>query len=150
MLIVALDRLGISASISTMANHIETAFNELVSEPIPCSVFYVVLWRKIPFYGGPEEGGWWGSDDIPEKYTVTATEAEATVLFQRIHDLAEKLSEEARHDHGRACQAQLEWCEERGIDDSNSIFGEDDGPESFYVTVEESLPKPCFGTRHYE
>jgi hypothetical protein len=120
-----------------------------VESPVPCSKFYVVLWVNCPYYGGPEEGGWWGNDRIPQAYTECATEAQAEALRDRIEVLAQSLSSEASRDHGRTCLNQLAYCEARGIDDSNSVYGETDGEDSYDVSVQENRPEATYGDRHY-
>jgi hypothetical protein len=134
---------------ATTNSNISQAFDFLVPDATPCQRYFVVLWRRIPFYGGPQEGGWWGADTIPVKYTEAATEEAAEQLRANILAHAEELSREASRDHGRACLTQLAWCEERGIDDSNSVFGEDDGAEEHFVTVQTELPEAQYGERHY-
>lgn len=129
---------------------IEVAFAEICKEAVECEGFYVVLWREEPFYGGPEEGGWWGRNLIPVAYQRFATSDAAYAAYNAVRKLADEMTADAQREHGRACLAQLEFCEARGIDDSDSVFGEDDGPESYYVTVDDKLPEPMFGSRHYE
>jgi hypothetical protein len=99
------------------------AFHRIVANPTTPIAAYVVLWRNEPFYGGPQEGGWWGSDSIVEAFERVSTREEADALCERIEELADRLTAQAARDHGRGCQAQLDWCEARGIDDSNSVFG---------------------------
>jgi len=129
---------------------ISDAFDALVPNAIPCNRYFVALWRRIPFFGGPEEGGWWGADNIPVKYTEVATEEAAEELRAKILARAKELSREASRVHGRACLDQLAWCEARGIDDSNDVFGEDDGAEEWWVSVQTELPEASYGNRHYE
>ena len=123
------------------------AFHRIVAEPIAPVAVYVVLWRNEPFYGGPEEGGWWGNDRMVEAYTVVQSREDAEALCERIEALADELTAEAARDHGRGCQAQLDWCEARGIDDSNRVFGEDHGAATYFVTVEDHPPRDQHGER---
>jgi len=132
-----------------MVMSIRDAFAQLAESPVLAGRFYVVLWRDIPFYGGPEEGGWWGTDSVPEAFQECPSLEAATALAERMWDLADKLTEEASNEHGRGCLSRLAWCEERGIDDSNSVFGEDDGPERWRITVQEGIPVATEGDRHY-
>lgn len=125
------------------------AFNAIVESPIPCRRHFVVLWEHRPFYGGPEEGGWCSGDDIPMSYTSTFTSVEAVELRHRIMELAKNISKQAQEEYQATCSSQLQWCEDRGIHDSNSIFGEVDGPSRYYVTVQDELPNARFGERHY-
>ena len=128
---------------------IREAFLKLVSEPVRTESVYIVLWRVTPFYGGPEEGGWWGSDAHPEAFKPCSSREEAEALRERIKALADELTREAALEHGRGCLSQLAWCEERGIDDSTSVFGEDSGPDTFYVSVQEGFPVAHYGNRYY-
>lgn len=128
---------------------IQEAFLKVVSEPIRTQSVYIVLWRRVPFYGGPEEGGWWGSDEIPEAFKPCASREEAEALAERVRVMAKELTEDAARAHGEGCLSQLAWCEARGIDDSTSVFGEDSGPESYYVTVQDELPVAHYGDRYY-
>jgi hypothetical protein len=52
-------------------------------------------------------------------------------------------------EHGRACIAQLEHCEARGIEDSNSVFGEVDGPDRYKVRVSNKLPRAKYADRRW-
>ena len=135
--------------IMATTNNILAAFNQIVESPVPCSKFYVVLWVNCPYYGGPEEGGWWGNDRIPQAFTECASECQANALRDRIEVLAKSLSSEASRDHGRTCLSQLAYCEARGIDDSNSVYGETDGEDSYDVTVQAEPPSARYGDRHY-
>ena len=125
------------------------AFHRIVANPTTPIAAYVVLWRNEPFYGGPQEGGWWGSDSIVEAFERVSTREEADALCERIKELADRLTATAARDHGRGCQAQLDWCEARGIDDSNSVFGEDDGATTYFVTVEDHPPRDRYGEREW-
>ena len=130
---------------------IEVAFAEICKEAVECvRGHYVVLWNRQSYFGGPEEGGWWGSNDIPVAYQRFVTEEAANAAWDAVTELAEKMTADASHAHGRGCLSQLAWCEERGIDDSNSVFGEDDGSESYYVTVQTELPEASYGPTNYE
>ena len=111
--------------------------------------FYVTLWQKVPFYGGPEEGGWWGSDHIPLRFAKFNTQEEANRAHEAVNHLAHSLTRDERHEHQRRCMDILDWCDERNIDDDVDIFGEDDGPSEFYVTIELEIPQPLLQDRHY-
>jgi len=130
-------------------SNIFAAFNAIVESPIPCRRHFVVLWEHRPFYGGPEEGGWWGADELPVSYCATSTEVEAVELRLRIMELAKDITKQAQEEYEATCSHQLQWCEDRNIYDCNSIFGEVDGPIRYYVTVTDELPNARFGERHY-
>ena len=46
-------------------SNLRRAFFEVVDEPKPAVGVYLSLYRETPFYGGPEEGGWWYNAGSP-------------------------------------------------------------------------------------
>ena len=97
------------------------------------------------------EGGWWGSDTRLVAYQEFATEEAADAAFEKIKELAEQKNKEAKQRYGEMCLAQMEFCDDRGIDDYNSVFGEVDGEENYYVVREETPGEgESRGCRHYE
>jgi hypothetical protein len=110
------------------------AFFEVCKNAKQAESYFVSLYTELPFYGGPEEGGWWGSDTELVAYQETTTEAYAKALLEQVKTLAEKLSKEARDDFGRQCQAECEWLEARGLD--ADYLPEVDGEQRYWVTVE--------------
>ena len=130
-------------------NNIFNAFMSIIPDATLAKQHYIVLWKRVPFYGGPEEDGWWGNDEIPVAYHRVSTLEMAEELRKQIEAEAAAKTEEAKREHGDRCLNQLAWCEERGVDDSNSVYGEDDGAESYYVTVQEEAPEASYGDRHY-
>lgn len=110
---------------------------------------YVSLYRETPYYGGPEEGGWWGSDNELVAYHRVATEDEATALKASIEQLASKLNAEAKDDWGRACLRECEWLDARGLD--HDFLRETDGETSYWVATEQTPGSfNSTGCRHYE
>jgi len=127
------------------------AFLIKCKEAKPARGAYVSLYVDNPFYGGPEEGGWWGHDYTVVAYHQVATEEEAEALKAKIEELAAKLNEEAKDSFGKQCQAEIDWCEARGIDDYNTVFGEVDGKASYFVMTEDHPGSHnSKGCRHYE
>ena len=55
-------------------SYIKEAFDKICEDNIKVGTFYVVLAESIPYYGGPEEGGWLGSDTIIISYKEFPTE----------------------------------------------------------------------------
>lgn len=130
---------------------VQEAFFEVCAQAEPAKSIYVSLYVKQPFYGGPEEGGWWGADHKLVAYQQFPTQEAADAAEAKIKELAEQYTAEARRGHGERCNAELAWCEARGIDDSNSVFGEVDGPAEYYVRQEERPGESeSEGCRHYE
>ena len=135
--------------IMATTNNIFNAFMSALPDATLAKPHYIVLWKRTPFYGGSEEGGWWGNDETPVAYHRVSTLEAAEELRKQIEAEAAVQTAEASRAHGEACLNQLAWCEARGIDDSNSVYGEDDGAESYYVTVQENRPEATYGDRHY-
>ncbi|MCV7174841.1 hypothetical protein [Mycolicibacterium sphagni] len=113
---------------------VKDAFFEVCKDAQPAEAHYVSLYARIPYYGGPEEGGWWGTDYVLVAYHKVGNDAEAEAVRSQVEALAVKLSEDARDSFNRGCAAQCEWLEARGLDDS--FLPEVDGPEGYLVWTE--------------
>lgn len=130
-------------------NIIGAAFHKLCEEAKEPMGHYVSLYAKYPYYGGPEEGGWWGTDVVLESYQQFPTKEQAEQVCSKVKQLAEELSREARNRWGDYCLRQLDWLEERGLD--SDYLGEPDGPTEYMVVVEQGLGSmQSRGSRHYE
>jgi hypothetical protein len=132
-------------------NHPETiaeAFFRTVEAPVIAGRWYVTLYRTEPFYGGPEEGGWWGEDHFVIAFKVFPSEAAAWAAREATLELAEKLNKEARDEFGNYCLRQWDWLEERGLD--SDFLGEVDGETRFGVAVTDYMIENTEGCRHYE
>lgn len=128
---------------------INEAFFNICRDAKPAKSSYVSLYVTVPYYGGPEEGGWWGSDNVLVAYYQCKTDDEAEAVKAKVEELAQEMSNEAKRDFSRVCAAQCEWLEARGLD-SDSL-PEVDGEESYFVAVEETPGKLVSrGCRHYE
>lgn len=79
------------------------AFHQVCKDAKPAEGWYVSLIEVIPYYGGPEEGGWWGSDREVIAYQHFATEEAAQAAKEAVKKLAEELSQQARREFGRQC-----------------------------------------------
>lgn len=131
-----------------MSNYLQQAFNTVCKNAKPANGCYVVLMERSQYYGGPEEGGWWGTDNNVVAYNWVETEEEANALKVKIEQFAEELSQEARKEYGKQCLRESEWLEARGLDDS--FLPEPDGPAEYYVTITEDYPQGSRGCRYYE
>ena len=128
---------------------VELAFEQVLADAAkPTGCYYVVLWQYGSYYGGPEEGGWWGTDTIPLKYATFSTEEAAENAKAKILVLATEMSQDARRRHGEYCLQQSAWLEERGLDDD--FLRQPDGADEYHVSVHETLPEASHGSRHYE
>jgi len=125
------------------------AFFQLVDNPVPCSAdIFLSLYCSEPFYGGPEEGGWWGRDTRLVCYKRFPSEELSRLALHRVEDLAKSLTAKSDRRWQERCRAECDWLESRGLDDS--FLPETSGPDSYSVTVE-SRPgsRESTGDRHY-
>ena len=130
---------------------ISAAFKQVCAEAKPAQSFYISLYIRAPYYGGPEEGGWWGEDVLLVASQQYSTEEAADAAEAKIQALVKGLNTDAQKVYGEQCQAQLDFCEDRGIDDSNDVFGEVDGEEVYFVAKEQTPGEnKSIGSRYYE
>jgi|PlaIllAssembly_1097288.scaffolds.fasta_scaffold00432_13 hypothetical protein len=129
-------------------SYIEAAFRRVCEQAKPAAGFFVALMERAPFYGGPEEGGWWGEDHILHAYQHYDTEEAARAATEQVTKLAQQLSEEARAAYGERCLRETEWLDARGLDDN--FLPEPDGESEYYVLMSEGLPEESRGSRHWE
>ena len=87
--------------------------------------FWVSLYQKSPYYGGPEEGGWWGEDIILVSYQYYPTKESAEAAINSVKKLAESETMRARAEYGDQCLRESEWLEERGLDHGPLIGASD-------------------------
>jgi hypothetical protein len=130
------------------ASHVREAFGIVLPDAEESETWYVVLMEEVPYYGGPEEGGWWGRDTVPVAWKECLSKKEATRYEKQVEKLAEELSIVARDRYGNHCLESLEWLEARGLE--ADFLPEPDGPSTYYVQVSKGIPQPEHGCRHYE
>ena len=115
----------------------------------PAKYCYLSLYERIPFYGGPEEGGWWGEDVILVASMHYKTMEDAVAAKNKIEETARRNNEEAQAAYGRQCNKELEWLEERGLE--ANFLPEPDGPLTYFVAIEEERGSlTSEGSRGYE
>ncbi len=127
---------------------IEAAFNRVCEQAKAPECWYVCLMETTPYFGGPEEGGWWGRDTVVAAYQQFPTEELAEAAANEVKKLAAELSTDAKRAFGEQCLREMEWCEQRGLD--ADYLPEPAGEEEYSVIVSQTLPSPSFGCRHYE
>ena len=93
---------------------ISEAFLTICEKAIPAESFFVSLYIQSPYYGGPEEGGWWGSDTSLVAYHEYDTEAGADFAKAQVDALVEDMNKKAKLEFGNHCLKQTEWLEARG------------------------------------
>ncbi len=131
-----------------MSTFIQAAFNARIHDATPVGRWFVCLMETVPYYGGPEEGGWWGSDSQCLAFREYPTEAEAEIAKAAVLDLACELQEDSRREFGEQCAREMAWLEARGLD--ANFLPEVDGESSYYVYVGNEVPEASQGCRHYE
>jgi len=128
---------------------IREAFFQTCQEAQPANKQYVSLYIVVPFYGGPEEGGWWGSDTHLLAYNECTTADEAERVREQVMVLADELSQTAKEEFGQRCLDETRWLEARGLDDN--FLPEVSGEEKYIVMVEQTPGENVnIGSRHWE
>ena len=120
-------------------SHVQDAFFEICQEAEERQVYYVALMRVVHTYGGPEEGGWYYTDRYVEAVHKCVTRLMADLLRDKIEELAKTFQEEENKGYGDYCLRVMDKADALGCDVGD--FGEDGGPDEFFVTVTESHPK---------
>ena len=109
---------------------------------------YVSLYLRVPFYGGPEEGGCWGEDVVLESYCEFPCTRLARGAMNGIKEEVEKMNSEAKRRYGEYCLSSMEWLDERGLD--ASYLPEVNGEESYFCVIERQVGShACRGERVY-
>lgn len=125
------------------------AFFQVCRDAVPAKSSYVSLYCTIPYYGGPEEGGWWGEDTVLVAHYKCNNEVEAEAIRLKVEELAKELCDDSKRAFGQQCRAQCDWLEARGLD--SDFLPEVDGEERYFVAVEETPGEHnSTGCRHYE
>jgi hypothetical protein len=130
--------------------YIREAFEQVVAnrkQMEPPKKWFVVLWEHVQYYGGPQEGGWYGWDHEPLEYAEFDDEETAHAVAKEVEKRAVELTNLSRRRHGERCLAELEWLDARGLD---ADYLPEADETSYSVRVEEELPKAVHGSRHYE
>lgn len=130
-------------------SHIEQAFYEVCKNAQPVKGSWISLYVTVPYYGGAEEGGWWGADVelVASQWADTPEQAEA--MLDAVKTMAAELSGKARQSFYQQCRAECDWLDARGLDSDYLL--EPDGEEKYLVTTEEERGS-CIsrGSRYYE
>jgi hypothetical protein len=127
--------------------YLRAAFDAVVPDAQEPESWFVVLVESCRCYGGPEEGGWWYTDQTVAAYREYATRTQADAAAARVETLAGELEAEARSSHGDHCLRQAEWLEARGLD--ADFLPENDGPNEYHVIVCDEVPVFSHCRPHY-
>lgn len=127
---------------------IAEAFHRVITDSIKPQQFFLCLIEEVPYYGGPEEGGWWGSDTNVVAFKEYPTRELAEKAQEEIEKLAIQLNNDSKRDYGLYCLEQQKWLEDRGLD--SDYLGEVDGEVKYHVRITDEIPQSTRGSRHYE
>jgi hypothetical protein len=128
---------------------LRNAFFTACKDATPAASWFVSLYVNNPYYGGPEEGGWWGSDTSLVATQEYQGEKTANLAREHVEKLAEQATKDAGRAYGERCLAETEWLDARMLDDD--YLPEVDGHADYWVTVEERAgSRESQGCRHYE
>jgi hypothetical protein len=128
--------------------YVQEAFHRYCRKARPPRRHFVCLMERRPYYGGPEEGGWWGSDSILVAFQEFPSKRLAVEAEKAVEKLAYEMSQKSRTEFGKQCLREMEWLEERGLEPD--FLPEPDGESQFYVMVTREIPENHYGCRHYE
>lgn len=128
-------------------SHLREAFRTVIPDAAPRETWYVALMESRPYYGGPEEGGWWGSDTLVVEVKEFPTEAHARSVMARVEAEAKRLSAESRTAFGNQCLNEMEFLEAHGLD--ADYLREPDGESSYTVRLSKDYPEEYRGARGY-
>lgn len=128
---------------------IKDSFFEICEDAKTPGKHFVSLYVRVPYYGGPEEGGWWGSDVRLIAYKEYLTEEHANFILNKVNKYADELNKESKRSFSKKCSDEMDWLDARGLDPE--YLPEVDGEEEYFVVVEENLgSRKSQGCRHYE
>jgi hypothetical protein len=113
------------------------AFHEVCDKAEGRRTYYVSLYVEVPFYGGPEEGGWWGTDVALVASEEFRSKSQANLAKKQVERLAKQLSANAKREFGEQCCREMEWLDARNMDPED--LPEVDGEERYFVVVENTL-----------
>jgi len=126
----------------------QQAFYQVCDEAEPVVSAYVSLYCSSPFYGGAEEGGWWGTDVHLVSTFHCMTMEKADAVLEKVKILAAELNEQAKQSFYTQCLAELDAADRRGIDYDS--LREVDGKETYFVVTEEIQGEhTSIGDRHW-
>jgi hypothetical protein len=134
-----------------MRSYDKEAFFAVCQDAVPATRSYVSLYADQSYYGGPEEGGWWGHDQVLVAYYLCLTDVEAEAVRAAVEKLAGQMSKDAKDDFNRGCKAECEWVEQHDpMADVSDYYPEVGGEVRYWVATEDrpgSLASE--GSRHY-
>lgn len=126
----------------------QQAFFTVCDQAVPAASHYVSLYRIETWYGGPQEGGWWGHDETLVASQKFDTYEAAVAAKEAVTALAAQMTEDARNSFNAGCAAQVEWLEARGLDDN--YLPEVGGADRYSVVIEDRAGENAYcGSREW-
>lgn len=131
------------------SDYIQAAYRKVCRDASASDERFVSLYEESQYYGGPEEGGWYGTDMRLVETQRYASEATAYAVYTQIEEAAKSMTADSRAAWAQRCSAEMDWCEDRGLD--ADYLPEPDGPSEYRVVIEAVAgSRECRGPRHYE
>jgi hypothetical protein len=130
-----------------MSRYISHAFELAIPDAVTRQSWYVTLMESAPFYGGPEEGGWWGQDTRIIAFKEFPSEETAKAAYEAVLKTAEEMTLLSRRRYGQECQESMDWLEARGLE--ADFLPEPDGESTYFVYIGKELPREHTGDRQY-
>ena len=127
--------------------YLHDAFHAVIDDAKAPEQWYVCLVELYQYYGGPEEGGWWGTDSCVVAYREFPTEKLAENAAEAVRKFAYELESQSYKEHGEQCLREMDWLDARGLD--ADYLPEPDGPSKYTVAVTQEIPETVRGSRHY-
>jgi hypothetical protein len=131
-----------------MSEYLHDAFHAVINDAKLPEKWYVSLMESTPYYGGPEEGGWWGSDTHLVAYREFSSEDSAESARNAVLNLAAELKADSHKTFGNQMLREMDWLDARGLE--ADWLPEPDGESDYYVVVSQGIPEESYGSRHYE
>ena len=111
--------------------------------------FHVSIYLKERYYGGPEEGGWYGTDLTLESSVQVQSKRLADELAAKLSSTADQKTKFAKTAWSKMCQRELDAAEASLIDPLD--LPEPNLPDEYCVFVERVKGfHATRGSRHYE
>jgi hypothetical protein len=133
----------------TMSDYINAAYTKVCQEAESSEDRFVSLYESHRYYGGPEEGGWYGTDRRLVKTARFSSQSTADRVAERITKLAEEMTAESKRAWAEQRSRECDWCEARGLD--ADYLPEPDGGTEYFVVIENVAgSRESRGPRYYE
>lgn len=125
------------------------AFMQACDDVREAGKFYLSLYVRVPYYGGPEEGGWWGEDIRLVAYNEYLSLEQAQEVEKAIQEMVDDENRCAKKQFSQMCSDQMDWLDARGLE--SDFLPEVSGEEQYFLSVEQELgASVSVGCRHYE